>query len=119
MFIPQKPYLPEATLREILIYPDIHGEYDDALLAGALTDVGLSHFIPELDTGKNWQHTLSGGELQKIMLARCLIQNRPGCFDEALSALDEENYKTLSRLLRGKTGSQSYYRNISQGRREK
>ena len=28
--------------------------------------------VIELDTGKNWQHTLSGGELQKIMLARCL-----------------------------------------------
>ncbi|MBC4010194.1 ABC transporter ATP-binding protein/permease [Morganella morganii] len=103
MFIPQKPYLPEATLREILIYPHIHGEYDDALLAGALTDVGLSHFISELDTGKNWQHTFSGGELQKIMLARCLIQKPAWLFlDEALSALDEENYKTLSRLLREK-----------------
>lgn len=73
------------------------------MLAGALTDVGLSHFIPELDTGKNWQHTLSGGELQKIMLARCLIQKPAWLFlDEALSALDEENYKTLSRLLREK-----------------
>ncbi|KOO12523.1 hypothetical protein AKJ18_23505 [Vibrio xuii] len=44
----------------------------------------------------NWQQSLSGGELQKVMLARALVQKPNWLFlDEAMSALDPESYHAL------------------------
>ncbi|WP_235428286.1 MULTISPECIES: ABC transporter ATP-binding protein/permease [Xenorhabdus] len=103
MFIPQKTYLPKASLREILSYPNIDCHYDDWVLKQALNDVSLKQLIDKLDVIDNWQHKLSGGEIQKLMIARCLVQKPEWLFlDEALSALDHQSYIALSQLLRTK-----------------
>ncbi|MFI3273486.1 ABC transporter ATP-binding protein/permease [Vibrio sp.] len=95
MFIPQKPYLPNASLRDILLYPN--GEsISDSDLVDALTLAGVSKFGDKLDFNSNWQQSVSGGELQKIMLARSLVQKPQWLFlDEAMSALDPESYRSI------------------------
>lgn len=100
MFIPQKPYLPNSSLRDVLNYPKINENMSDEVLHKALKYAGISNFIPKLDVVKNWQQCLSGGELQKIMLARCLAQNPKWLFlDEAMSALDPESYHSLKSMI--------------------
>ncbi|WP_215403081.1 ABC transporter ATP-binding protein/permease [Vibrio gigantis] len=99
MFIPQKPYLPNASLRDILLYPN--GEsISDSDLVDALTHAGVSKFGDKLDFNSNWQQSVSGGELQKIMLARSLVQKPQWLFlDEAMSALDPESYRSIREIM--------------------
>lgn len=78
MFIPQKPYLPNASLREILLYPN--GEStSDLELVDALTLAGIRKFSEQLDLNSNWQQSVSGGELQKSCWLAVWFKNRNGC----------------------------------------
>jgi putative ATP-binding cassette transporter len=100
LFVPQKPYLPNATLREALCYPAAPHD-DDHELRSILDAVSLGHLADRLDDADDWGHVLSGGEQQRIGFARVLV-NRPHLvfLDEATSALDEDMEKRLYRLLR-------------------
>ncbi len=99
MFIPQKPYLPNATLREILLYPS-GGLVSDDVLIDALNQAGIAKFAEQMDRQSNWQQSVSGGELQKIMLARSLVQKPQWLFlDEAMSALDPESYCSIRAVM--------------------
>ncbi|HDM8191033.1 TPA: ABC transporter ATP-binding protein/permease [Vibrio harveyi] len=99
MFIPQKPYLPNATLREILLYPS-GGLVSDDVLIDALNQAGIAKFAEQMDRQSNWQQSVSGGELQKIMLARSLVQKPQWLFlDEAMSALDPESYRSIRAVM--------------------
>ncbi|MHB1950905.1 MAG: ABC transporter ATP-binding protein/permease [Acidiferrobacteraceae bacterium] len=101
LFLPQKPYLPLGSLREILLYP--HGRQDtpDRELAAALQAVGLPGLVQELDTVRSWALNLSLGEQQRIAFARILVQKPAWIYlDEATSALDEPAEAALYRLIR-------------------
>lgn len=100
LFVPQKPYLPNATLREAMCYPAAPHD-DDHELRCILEAVSLGHLVDRLDNAEDWGHVLSGGEQQRIGFARVLV-NRPKLvfLDEATSALDEDTEKRLYRLLR-------------------
>ena len=100
MFIPQKPYLPNATLRDILLYPNCNSVSDEEL-SEALTLAGIAKFSDQIDMQSNWQQNVSGGELQKIMLARSLVQKPQWLFlDEAMSALDPESYRSIREVMK-------------------
>lgn len=101
-FVPQRPYLPVGSLRDILLYPHGGRTVEDGALHAAMTRCGLGTFIRRLDeTGTRWDQTLSGGERQRIAFCRLLIQ-RPAIIimDEATSALDEDSQVSLLSLLR-------------------
>ncbi len=100
-FVPQKPYIPLGTLRKALAYPDSGHDIEDERLRAALTRVGLGKFIPELDTSDIWAQRLSGGEQQRLAIARVLLAEPAVIFlDEATSALDEGTEAQLYRMLR-------------------
>jgi putative ATP-binding cassette transporter len=100
MLLPQKPYLPIGTLRAALSYPHAAHSYQDEQLIRALQDVHLSHLQPLLDEEAQWSQRLSGGEQQKLSLARALLA-RPDwlLMDEATSALDEDSESALYGLI--------------------
>jgi putative ATP-binding cassette transporter len=101
LFLPQKPYLPIGTLREVVSYPTPPAGVDDAVLHEALEAVGLLELAGRLGEHAHWALALSPGEQQRIGFARALVQKPDWLFlDEATSALDEESEVRLYGLLR-------------------
>jgi len=100
MLVPQRPYFPLATLAAAITYPAKAGTFDDAHLADTLTAVGLSGLIPRLHEEAHWNRMLSGGEQQRLAIARALLYAPDYLFlDEATAALDEAAEAMLYRLL--------------------
>ena len=99
LFVPQRPYTPQGSLRRAICYPNIHP--DEHQLAAALEACRLGYLKELLDTEDDWQHKLSPGELQRIAFVRILITRpRLVLLDEATAALDEETEAALYRLIR-------------------
>jgi vitamin B12/bleomycin/antimicrobial peptide transport system ATP-binding/permease protein len=100
MFIPQRPYFPNGSLREALAYPQAATSYTDAQLQQALNDALLPDLSTELDRVDAWSQKLSGGEQQRLAIARVLLKQPQWLFaDEATSALDEAAEATLYQRL--------------------
>lgn len=89
-----------GTLRNAVTYPQPDNGVDDGFVRETLEGVGLASLVPQLDVVNNWTQLLSGGELQRLALARALV-NRPDWLfmDEALSAVDEANATALLDLV--------------------
>jgi putative ATP-binding cassette transporter len=101
LFLPQKPYLPISTLREVVSYPMPPGGVDDVILREALEAVGLRDLTGRLNEISHWALQLSPGEQQRIAFARALVQKPDWLFlDEATSAVDEATEARLYRLVR-------------------
>ncbi len=110
MFIPQRPYFPNGPLREALAYPETAARYTDAQLQQALSDALLPDLADQLDTADAWSQKLSGGEQQRLAIARVLLKKPRWVFaDEATSALDEATeasvYKRLLALVESAQGA--------------
>ncbi len=99
--LPQKPYLPLGTIREVVSYPLPPAGISDATLHEALEAVELPQLGDKLDESANWALRLSPGEQQRIAFARALVQKPDWLFlDEATSAVDEAAEGRLYLLLR-------------------
>jgi putative ATP-binding cassette transporter len=110
VFIPQRPYFPEGRLRQALSYPDSEDLYSDEALKHALIDALLPNLADELETEGRWHQQLSGGEQQRLALARVFLKRPRWVFaDEATSALDEASqdqlYMKLLAMVQSKNGA--------------
>jgi len=101
LFLPQRPYLPIATLASAVTYPDAPGRYDRDAIREALDACGLPHLGARLDEERHWSEELSPGEQQRLAFARAILLRPDWLFsDEATSALDEASEQALLTLLR-------------------
>ena len=104
MFIPQKPYFPDGRLRDALAYPEPVDRFSDAQLRQALEEALLPQLASRLDAEDAWGQKLSGGEQQRLALARVLLKKPRWVFaDEATSALDAAAEQTLYARLKALT----------------
>lgn len=101
MFVPQRSYLPIASLRAVLAYPALEERaYTDLVMCHYLDLCRLSHLKDQLDVHANWGNHLSPGEQQRLAFVRVfLAQPQVVFFDEATSAMDDETEAALYALL--------------------
>ena len=94
-YVPQRPYIPIGTLRDLIIYPHSQATAtkDDSFLRYLLHRVRLTYLLERtgesgFDCVQDWNDTLSGGEKQRIAMAR-LFYHSPvfAILDECTSAV--------------------------------
>jgi putative ATP-binding cassette transporter len=101
MLLPQRPYIPAGTLRTAVAYPSTPGAYDNQAVRQALELARLALLVCEIDDEDNWSQRLSGGEQQRLAIARAILHKPDWLFlDEATSALDEKLEEEIYGVLR-------------------
>lgn len=104
MFVPQRPYLPQGTLKQAICYPKFLQDNNQEIYENELTKIlqycKLDYLSDKLHEQDNWQQRLSSGELQRIAFVRMLLAKpQVLLLDEVTSALDELTEAYLYQLL--------------------
>jgi putative ATP-binding cassette transporter len=75
-FLPERPYIPPGTLREILVAPECATPPSDAQIHQVLKGLDLEDSLARiggLEVERDWDDILSLGELQRFAIARVLM----------------------------------------------
>ncbi len=102
MFMPVRAYIPPGALGEAVAYPRSASDYDAAVIAKALVDVGLEHLAPRLEEENRWDRDLTDDEKQCLAFARVILQ-RPQwvVVNDALDVLDPKSRQRIRALFSG------------------
>lgn len=88
-FMPEANYLPEATLRDAIAYPDPTPRGDDHRLVKSLNRVGLARLAGELDQSARWHRVLDGEDRVRFAFAQVLYRRpRTIVMEDLLEGLD-------------------------------
>ena len=98
--LPQKPYFPIGSLADAITYPEPAGTYSREDMVKALQLVGMADYAARLDEEGHWNMMCSGGEQQRLAIARALLYKPDYMFfDEATASMDEPSEMELYTML--------------------
>jgi putative ATP-binding cassette transporter len=101
LFMPQRPFLPEGSLRQALCYPQASTAFSNEALHRALECTGLAWLYTRLDETDNWEQLLPLRAQQRLGFARVLLQNPAFLFmEEATDAFDPKGERLMLEMLR-------------------
>ncbi|MDH6232352.1 putative ATP-binding cassette transporter [Mesorhizobium soli] len=90
-FVPQQPYLPQGTLRQVLLPPDKSSEVPDERIFQLLRELDVDLANLGLDTEQDWETALTMHEQQLLALAGAFLAASRILFVEKVEAvLDPE-----------------------------
>jgi putative ATP-binding cassette transporter len=99
-FMPQRPFIPDGTLREVLCYPASDQAFDVRALHHALECAGTAWLAPRLNDRDTWDRILPLRVQQRLAFARLFLQRPPWIFiEEATDALDKEGEEHMMEML--------------------
>ena len=99
-FVPQRPFVPEGTLRAALCYPHPEDAYPDADVRRALERTALASLVPRLDEEDNWEQALPLRARQQLAFARVVLQRPAWVFTEAATdAFDADGGRRMFEML--------------------
>lgn len=103
IILPQRPYFPIGTLANAVTYPQPEGTYTDEQIKEALVAVGMPHMVYRMAEVGHWNMMLSGGEQQRLAIARAMLYKPDFMFfDEATASMDEPSEQELYTMLNEK-----------------
>ncbi|MDK4718857.1 ABC transporter ATP-binding protein/permease [Rhizobium sp. CNPSo 3968] len=99
IFLPQRLYLPDGSLRDVLAYPYEASVFEQEAFGRALARTNLTHLISSLDRLARWDKELTVDEQQHLAFARLLVHKPEWVVsDEALCHLNDDDRKMLFSL---------------------
>lgn len=102
--VPQRPLVLAASVRDNLA---LGADVPDGALRAALHDVGLDSELPDLDAVLA-DGDLSGGQVQRLALARALVDDAPVLLlDDVTSAVDEPTQERIAATLRRESATRT------------
>ena len=109
LFLSQNTYFPVGGLAHAISYPQPLFEKDLSLIKQLLLEVGFSTEFIDRNLLSDNLKTLSGGEKQRLMIARILMHKPDWIFmDETTNALDKQSEKQLLKLLKTNLPNSSF-----------
>lgn len=101
LFLPQQAYVPLGSILDAVAYPSSPEAFTLEQRQAALQAVGLGHRLEVMFVDDESAGGLSGGELQRLALARLLLQRPQFAYlDEPTSAIDVPSEAELFGLIR-------------------
>ena len=101
IWITQKLYLASTSIKALICYPKSTAMVADNICIDVLNQVGLNSLSTYLERVESWSTLLSGGEQQRLMFARLLINKPPLILlDETTSSLDQQAAKQVMQTLK-------------------
>ncbi|MBN9027990.1 MAG: hypothetical protein J0H20_20975, partial [Rhizobiales bacterium] len=90
MFMPERPYVPDGSLRAALTYPSDPAGFRDEVLTEAMQRVGLGRLAGSLDRKARWGKEISYDDEERLTFARLLLLKPRWVFTEqTIDGLDE------------------------------
>ena len=103
LFLPERPYLPPGTLREVLLRTGAESVMPDAVILGVLVKLGLEDIVARaqgLDTDQDWDDLLSIGEQHMLSISRIFLAKPAFVFlDRPGSALPKNQISSIIDML--------------------
>jgi putative ATP-binding cassette transporter len=99
-FLPQRPFLPYASLQSVLSYPQTAEHFSAPAMHHALECAGIAWLAPRLNEVDSWDRVLPLRAQQRLGIARLFLQQPAWVFiEEATDAFDPKGEECMMDML--------------------